>query len=387
MNVQSHRDTGILDVDPVMWNAMAGDSPFLRHEFLAALEATGCVGAETSWLPAHLTATDAAGDLLGALPLYVKHDSRGEFVFDWGWANAYAQAGLSYYPKLVSAVPFTPATGQRVLVAAHADFSAVATTLLNAARELGAELGASSLHILFPTETQRSFLSAEGLLTRKSCQFHWHNDGYKNFDDFLARFSSAKRKKARRERRRIAEARILFQHLSGEELSIDDWDAVFNFYSHTFLRRGRAPYLTREFFTEVARTMPENIVVILARFQAQPIATAICFRSSDTLYGRYWGSVADFHSLHFETCYYQGIDYCIKEGLARFEPGTQGEHKISRGFTPIATWSNHWIIDRDFGHAVAEFLDREKLHVEAYMDELATHAPYRRGLHFTPTSR
>ena len=387
MNVQRHRDTGILNVDPAGWNALAGDSPFLRHEFLAALERTGCVGGETSWQPSHLTVVDAAGEMLGALPLYVKHDSRGEFVFDWGWANAYAQADLSYYPKLVSAVPFTPATGQRLLVAAHADFSTVAAALLGAAQELGAELGASSLHVLFPTETQRSYLAAEGLLTRKSCQFHWHNKNYQSFDDFLARFSSAKRKKARRERRRIAEARVQFEHLRGDELGAEDWDTVYGFYSHTFLRRGRAPYLNRAFFAEVVETMPESLVVILARFEGQLIATAICFRSSDTLYGRYWGSLADFHSLHFETCYYQGIDYCIGEGLSRFEPGTQGEHKISRGFTPTATWSNHWIIDPEFGHAVAEFLDRERLHVEAYMDELADHVPYRRDLQSTNPSR
>ncbi len=387
MNVQIHRDTGVQNIDSARWNALAGDSPFLRHEFLAALETTGCVGADTSWQPIHLTVTDATGDLLGALPLYIKHDSRGEFVFDWGWANAYAETGLSYYPKLVSAIPFTPATGQRILVAAHADFSAVATILLGAAQELGTELGASSLHILFPTEAERNHLAAEGLLSRKGCQFHWHNDGYRSFDEFLSRFSSAKRKKARRERRRIAEARVQFQHLRGDELAPADWDAVFDFYSRTFLRRGRAPYLNRAFFAEVARTMPENVVVILARFEGQPIAAAICFRSSDTLYGRYWGSLADFHSLHFETCYYQGIDYCIREGLSRFEPGTQGEHKISRGFTPVATWSNHWIIDPEFGGAVAEFLDRERLHVEAYMDELATHIPYRQAQCSTPPQK
>ena len=387
MNVQVHRDTGILNVAPATWNALTGDSPFLRHEFLAALERTGCVGGETSWQPSHLTVVDAAGELQGALPLYIKHDSRGEFVFDWGWADAYAQVGLSYYPKLVSAVPFTPATGQRILVAAHADFSTVATALIGAARELGAELGASSLHVLFPTDAQRNYLAAEGLLTRKSCQFHWHNDGYQSFDDFLARFSSAKRKKARRERRRIAEAKVQFQHLQGDELGSEDWDTVFKFYAHTFLRRGRTPYLNRAFFADIVTTMPESLVVILARFEGQPIAAAICFRSSDTLYGRYWGSLADFHSLHFETCYYQGIDYCIREGLSRFEPGTQGEHKISRGFTPIATWSNHWLIDPEFGHAVAEFLDRERLHVEAYMEELAAHAPYRRDLQDTTPSR
>ena len=387
MKIRCHRNRGILNLDPESWNSLAGDSPFLRYEFLAALEETGCVGGQTSWQPCHITVTSPDGELLGALPLYIKYDSRGEFVFDWGWANAYEQAGLDYYPKLVSAVPFTPATGRRMLVADTADFPEIAEALLGAARELGKTLDASSLHVLFPTDAQNNFLADEGLLTRKSCQFHWHNDDYQSFEDFLSRFSSAKRKKARRERRRIAEAGIHFEHLSGDELTDNDWDAVFGFYAKTFLRRGRSPYLSREFFTSIADSIPKSLVVILARYEEQPIASAICFRSSDTLYGRYWGSLADFHSLHFETCYYQGIEYCIREGLRRFEPGTQGEHKISRGFTPKATWSNHWILDPEFGHAVAEFLDREREHVEAYMDELADHAPYRRGVAFPPPAR
>ena len=376
LRVQQH--PSILDIEASTWNAIAGDSPFLRHEFLGALERSGCVGMDTTWEPAHLTVTDEAGNLAGALPLYIKYDSRGEFVFDWSWANAYDRAGLSYYPKLVSAVPFTPATGQRLLMREDEDFSSIAAELLAAARELAEEIEASSLHVLFPTETERSFLSKQGLLQRKNCQFHWHNDGYESFDEFLGRFVSAKRKKARRERRRVAEAGVRFEHLSGDEPSEEDWDTVFEYYSRTFLRRGRAPYLNREFFREISQTMPENLVVILARFHGEPIATAICFRNRDALYGRYWGSLADFHSLHFEACYYQGIEYCINEGISRFEPGTQGEHKLARGFTPMATWSNHWIPDPEFGQAVAEFLNRERMHVDAYMDELANHAPYRR---------
>lgn len=378
MNLRVQQNASILDIDPSAWNALAADSPFLRHEFLGALERTGCVGEETTWKPAHLTATDDKGNLLGALPLYIKYDSRGEFVFDWSWANAYDQAGLSYYPKLVSAVPFTPATGQRLLVKENAEFATIAGSLLSSARNLGEEIGASSLHVLFPTDAERGFLENEGLLERKDCQFHWHNADYEDFDEFLDRFSSAKRKKARRERRRIAEANVQFEHLSGDEPSRDDWDTVFEYYARTFLRRGRSPYLNRAFFDEIARTMPENLVIILARFQGQPIATAICFRSRDTLYGRYWGSLTDFHSLHFEACYYQGIEYCIRQGLSRFEPGTQGEHKLSRGFTPTATWSNHWIPDPEFGRAISQFLDRERLHVDAYIAELKNHEPYRK---------
>ncbi len=357
------------------WNELAGDNPFLSHAFLMALERSGCVGPGTAWQPAYLTASDGLG-FVGALPLYIKYDSRGEFVFDWSWADAYERAGRSYYPKLVAAVPFTPATGARMLLRAGAD-PAVGRALIQAAREAVVALDASSLHVLFPTEAEAPLLEAEGLLARKSCQFHWHNDGYTDFDDFLSRFSSAKRKKAKRERRRIAEAGITFEHLRGDEPTVADWDTIFDCYSRTFAQHGRPPYLNREFFEEIVAAIPANLVVVLARYQGSPIATAICFRSADTLYGRYWGSVADFHSLHFETCYYQGIDYCIRTGLQKFEPGTQGEHKISRGFTPQATWSYHWLRDREFHAAVGNFLRRETRHVDAYMTELDEHVPYR----------
>ena len=378
MTVRVQRHSSILGVDAAAWNVLAADCPFLRHEFLCALEHAGCVGEDTAWQPAYLTSTDETGRLIGALPLYVKYDSHGEFVFDWSWAAAYDRAGLPYYPKLVSAIPFTPTTGRRLLVGRDTEFRPVAAKLLSTARTLGADLGASSLHVLFPTDGERDFLCSEGLLPRKSCQFHWHNDGYDSFEEFLRRFTSAKRKKVRRERRRIAEANVRFEHLAGDAPSEQDWDIVYGYYAHTFLRRGRAPYLNREFFAEVARTMPESLVIILARIGGRPIAAAICFRGEDTLYGRYWGSLADFHSMHFEACYYQGIEYCIREGLSRFEPGTQGEHKLSRGFIPTATWSNHWIPDPEFAQAIGRFLDRERDHVDAYMEELAAHAPYRK---------
>jgi predicted N-acyltransferase len=363
-------------LDAASWNALAGTSPFLRHAFLAALERTGCVGDGTPWRPVFVIARDEHG-LAGAVPLYMKYDSHGEFVFDWGWADAYARAGRRYYPKLVAAVPFTPATGARLLLRPGAPPD-LAGQLADATRELATELGASSVHVLFPDEPEREIFAARGFLTRKDCQFHWANDGYASFDEFLGRFSSEKRKKAKRERRRCAEAGIAFEHLRGDEPSEADWDAIFEFYSNTFWRRGRPPYLNREFFAEVAKTMPESLVVILARYGPKPIAAAICFRSDTTLYGRYWGSLADFHSLHFETCYYQGIDYCIRERLTRFEPGTQGEHKVARGFTPRATWSCHWLRDPEFHAAVAAFLRRETPHVDAYMSEVGEHVPYRR---------
>ena len=367
------------EIDGRAWNALAGDSPFLRHEFLAALEHAGCVGTETTWQPNHLLVHDEHDTLIGALPLYVKYDSSGEFVFDWGWAHAYEQAGLAYYPKLVSAVPFTPATGQRLLVADLADVATVTERLLAGARAVCEELHASSLHILFPTSAEQARLARAGLHRRKGCQFHWHNAGYASFAEFLETFSSAKRKKAKRERRRIAEAGIRFDRLYGDEVTPSEWDAVFEFYSRTFLRRGRLPYLNREFFDEVCRTMPRNVLVVLARFEQKPIAAAICFRSHTTLFGRYWGCLADFHSLHFETCYYQGIEFCIDNGLDRFEPGTQGEHKISRGFVPTPTWSNHWLFDLAFNRALEDLLIREQHHVDSYMQELESHLPYKQA--------
>jgi predicted N-acyltransferase len=275
-------------------------------------------------------------------------------------------------------VPFTPATGERLLVAPGEAAATVRAALSAAVRSLADELDASSLHVLFPTDAEREALEGEGFLARKSCQFHWHNDGYADFDDFLSRFSAEKRKKARRERRRIAEAGITFAHLKGDELTPAEWDAAYRFYAHTFERRGREPYLNRAFFDTVAATMPENLLVVLARQAGVPIAAAICFASGTSLYGRYWGSAADFHSLHFETCYYQGIEYCIREGLRLFEPGTQGEHKLSRGFTPQATWSCHWLRDARFHAAIADFLERETPHIDAYMNELDDHVPYRR---------
>jgi predicted N-acyltransferase len=377
MPLRLERLTAIGSIDTAAWNALAGDNPFLRHEFLSALEQSGCVGPGTTWQPCYLVARDERG-LAGALPLFIKYDSLGEFVFDWSWADAYERSGRNYYPKLVAAVPFTPATGRRLLLR-EANDATTAAALIQAARAAAVELGASSLHVLFPTEPESETLERSGFLTRKGCQFHWANAGYATFDEFLARFSSEKRKKAKRERRRVAEAGIVFEHLRGDEPTPADWDAIFAFYSHTFLRRGREPYLNREFFSAVASSMPQNLAIVLARHGGLPIATAICFRSNTTLYGRYWGSAGDFHSLHFETCYYQGIDYCIREGLERFEPGTQGEHKVARGFVPQSTWSCHWLRDPEFHRAVASFLARETRHVDAYMDEIDEHVPYRQA--------
>ena len=379
MDLEPKRLSSLDEIAPAAWNALSDGNPFLRHEFLAALEHTGCVGPGTAWEPSHIVVSEKdTGRLVGALPLYLKHDSHGEFVFDWSWAVAYERAGGRYYPKLVASIPFTPANGRRLLVGDPARADEIAAALLDAATSLCDELDASSVHCLFPTEAEGPAFEAAGFLPRKGCMFVWHNRGYGDFDDFLAAFNAEKRKKARRERRRIAEAGIRFEHVRGDELSKQDWDLVFGFHARTFLLHGRRPYLNRAFFAEVSRTMPENVLVIVARHGSTPIAAAICFKGGGALYGRYWGSLADFHSLHFETCYYQGIEHCIREGLQKFEPGVQGEHKISRGFTPTPTWSWHRLADPGFHRAVQRFLTHETAQVDAYIDLVDDHVPYRR---------
>jgi len=366
-------------IEPAAWNALSGaDQPFLRHEFLASIEASGSVGPGTGWLPRHAVLYDD-GQLVAALPLYEKTNSWGEFVFDFSWANAYQQAGLSYYPKLVSAIPFTPVTGPRFLTSPDHDFAELAGMLIDATQQLAATSGISSWHVLFAEQRDREILGRHNLLLRKDCQFHWHNRGYSCFDDFLAELRSVKRKKLRRERRRIQESGVTFRQLSGTDLTADLWRDIMPLYANSFLRRGREPYLNTAFFTTVAARMPENILVILAEYRDEPIASAICFRSQNALFGRYWGSSARYHSLHFETCYYQGIEYCIANGLQRFEPGTQGEHKISRGFEPTETWSAHWLSHPQFADAVDVFLDRERAYTDDYIDAVRDHMPFRRN--------
>jgi len=371
------KDT-IATIDASAWNALNGaDHPFLRHEFLASIESSGSVGPGTGWQPRHAVIYED-GQLLAALPLYEKTDSWGEFVFDFAWANAYHQSGLSYYPKLVSAVPFTPVTGPRFLTLPGHDFTDLADALIAATQQRVRAGNYSSWHVLFADRQDREALERHGFLLRKDCQFHWHNRGYSGFDDFLGRLRSVKRKKLRRERRRIRESGVVFRWLSGKELSAELWRDIMPLYASSFLRRGRRPYLNETFFTTVTARMPENLLVILAEHDHEPIACAICFHDQQTLFGRYWGSSARYHSLHFETCYYQGIDYCIANGLQRFEPGTQGEHKISRGFEPAETWSAHWLAHPQFAEAVDSFLDQERGYTDDYIDAVRDHVPFRR---------
>lgn len=312
------------------------------------------------------------GHLEAAAPLYRKTHSWGEFVFDFSWAQAYAQAGLRYYPKLVSMVPFTPAPGPRLLARSSEARSRLIDAMLDALGE------ASSLHLLFVEDAERELLAERGFALRKDCQFHWYNRNYADFDAFVATFRSEKRKKALRERRRITEMGITHRTLAGEDMDDTEWEIVFDFSARTFAVRGHEHYLNADFFRTLSAARPGTVVVKLAEFRGQPVAAAIYYVGGDTLYGRYWGAAADFHSLHFETCYYQGIEYCIEHGLARFEPGTQGEHKVPRGFEPTPTWSAHWIEDSRFKKAIQSYLRREEEAVDRYIEEVQAHVPFRR---------
>ena len=365
------------EVDVRQWNALSGtDSPFLKHEFLAALEHTGCVGGRTGWVPRYLTLSDAQG-LAAAAPVFAKTHSYGEFVFDFGWAQAYHRIGLDYYPKLSIAVPFTPATGPRLLVRPGLDFKKTASKLIAAIEAFAADNSLSSAHALFVDDQSREACEKAGWLLRRDCQFHWSNRGYTDFDAYLETFTAEKRKKARRERRRVAEAGITFDTRLGPDMDSRLLDRIYAFHRDTFLRHGHEPYLTREFFTEVSRTLGPALMVKVANHGGRPVACAIFFQSSDTLYGRYWGASADQHSLHFEACYHQGVEFCIEQGLSRFEPGTQGEHKVARGFEPTLTWSAHFIADRRFREAVDDFLAREGAAVDEYADAVREHVPFR----------
>ena len=369
--------SSIDQLDSRQWNALTGGTyPFARHEFLAALEHAGCVGGGTGWQPHYLALRDAAG-LAGAAAVYLKTHSYGEFVFDFGWAEAYERLGRRYYPKLTLAAPFTPATGPRLLVRGGLDQEAIAAQLLAALEGHAVAKGISSVHALFLDERAHAACAARGWLLRRDCQFHWSNRGYASFEDYLESFTAEKRKKARRERRRVAESGVHFETRFGGELDAPLLERIYALHRDTFVRHGHEPYLTPAFFAEIARRLPEALMVKLALHGRTLVAVAVFFRSADTLYGRYWGAAADFHSLHFETCYHQGIEFCIEHGLQHFEPGTQGEHKVSRGFEPRLTWSAHFIADRQFRGAIAQYLEREGAAVENYALEVQEHVPYR----------
>ena len=368
--------SGIDALESGQWNALQGTHiPFLRHEFLSALEHTGCVGVHTGWEPRYFTLSDARG-LAAAVPAYVKTHSYGEFVFDFAWARAYDRVGGHYYPKLTIAIPFTPATGPRLLIRPDADLSC-APRLLADIEAYATDESLSSVHALFLDEPARSACAHAGWLLRRDCQFHWTNRGYTSFEGYLATFTAEKRKKARRERRRGAEGGIRFETRFGGDLDERLLDRVYDLHRDTFHRHGHEPYLTRAFFGEIARTLGQALMVKVAMHAGEPVAAAVFFWCHEALFGRYWGAAADYHSLHFETCYHQGIEFCIERGITRFEPGTQGEHKVSRGFEPALTWSAHFIRDPRLRSAIGAYLEREGESVDAYALEVQAHVPFR----------
>jgi predicted N-acyltransferase len=311
--------------------------------------------------------------LAAAMPLYLKTHSYGEYVFDWAWADAYERHGLAYYPKLLCAIPFTPVTGPRLL-ASNAEDRAL---LLRAALALAQDEQRSSLHILFPDEQEAHELADRGLLLRRTVQFHWVNQGYADFDGFLAVMTREKRKKIRQERRKLRETGVRFVHLRGDAASAGDWAFFYDCYRRTYRQHGGSPYLTRSFFPRIGQTMPNEVVLMIGYVGDEPLCASLHLVGGGRLYGRYWGTQRFVPGLHFEACYYQAIDYCIAHGIATFEGGAQGEHKLARGLEPVATFSNHWLAHRAFAHAVEDFLVRESKGVEAYLDELSERAPFK----------
>jgi hypothetical protein len=365
------------------WNTCANPlnsrapHPFTRHEFFAALEQSGSATPKTGWRPCHLM-IEREGVIEGLLPLYLKNHSLGEYVFDHGWADAFKRAGGHYYPKLQACVPFTPVTGPRMLVAPQADAPRTRRALLDAGAEVTRRLKASSLHVTFMSEPEWAVAAACGYLQRLDQQFHWQNNGYSTFEDFLGEFSSARRKNLRKERAAIRAAGIRFDWLSGDEITEAHWDAFFAFYLETGSQKWGRPYLTREFFSRVGESMGEAVLLIVARRGERPIAGALNFFGEDVLYGRNWGAGEFVPFLHFETCYYQAIDFAIARGMRKVEAGAQGEHKLLRGYEPVATRSAHFIAHAGLRQAVASYLARERAIVAGEMTELAAHMPFRR---------
>lgn len=366
--------TSLAHVDPSEWNTLAGDQPFVRHEFLSALHETDCASPNKGWTPYYLIGR-RDDQLIGAVPLYVKSHSRGEYVFDHAWADAFARHGLRYYPKLVSAIPFTPVGGARLLANNAQDRLSLARGLI----ELAQGLNVSSLHILFPDQNDLIALRAAGYMVREGVQFHWRNAPYKHLDDFLAALNHDKRKKIRQDRKKVHAAGITYRWLQGAQIDATSLAFFYRCYHHTYRAHGNAPYLNPDFFERVHRDMPQAMVLIMAYKDDQPMAAAFNFRGADTLYGRYWGALEFVPGLHFETCYLQSIDYCIQHGLTNFEGGAQGEHKMARGLLPTPTWSGHWIADARFANAIEDFLQRETQAVDGYLEELEANTPFRRG--------
>lgn len=381
--------TSFDDVPAEPWDELAGSrredglgqrNPFVSHAFLWALEKSGSATADTGWLGQHLLLEDDAGNVLGALPCYLKNHSQGEYVFDHGWADAFYRAGGEYYPKLQCSVPFTPATGPRLLTGDRQNPQAIRAALLSGLSQLCERLGASSAHITFMPEEEWQSAGEFGLLQRTDRQFHWFNNGFEDFDGFLASLSSRKRKNIRKERVTAqGHEGLAIETLSGDQITEAHWDAFFEFYMDTGARKWGRPYLTREFFSLVGSSMAEQILLVMAKRNGRYVAGALNFIGGDCLYGRHWGCTENLPCLHFEICYYQAIDYAIKHGLSRVEAGAQGEHKLARGYVPVLTHSAHYITNPGFRDAVETYLQNERRHVEMEKEILMEHAPFRKN--------
>ena len=376
MNYRTRIISSLAEIGAQRWDSLlslqAEANPFLSFAFLHALHETGCASEQSGWTPHYLTLWN--GDQLeAAMPLYLKWHSYGEYVFDWAWADAYRRHGLEYYPKLLSAIPFTPVTGTRLL----ARDAAAQAALIEQLQILQADPSISSTHILYPPQAQAETLQAAGFMLRTGVQFHWTNREYADFDDFLATLEHKKRKNIRAERRKVAQAGVRFRHIPGGEASIADWEFFNRCYQRTYALHSSTPYLNLAFFLRLGAGMPQNILLIVAERAGMPIASSLVVHTEQTLYGRYWGAVEDVSCLHFETAYYQPLEFCIRNGLRCFEGGAQGEHKMARGFLPQKTWSAHWLAHPDFADAVEHFLRREAGGINTYFDELQDRNPFK----------
>ncbi len=370
----------ILHIDAERFRTlMPAHDPFLSHAFLAALERHGAAGPRLGWTAQHLVARNTRSEIVGVLPLYIKTNSFGEFIYDWSWARAFEQSGLPYYPKLFSGIPYTPATGPRLWVIDE-DADSIRAVLINAAISLAQQYQMSSWHVAFPAKEDHAALAAAGFMTRHDVQYHWQqrkDNGYVDFDDYLASFSSDKRRKVRAERRKVKEACIAVEALAGDVIAADLWANLHALYSATFDKYGNYPALSEECLAEIGQALGDRMVVFVARRGNTPVAVSICFRNNHTLYGRYWGASERIDGLHFELCYYQGIEYCLRHGLQRFEPGAGGEHKIARGFEPVQVTTLHWIADLNMREVLRRHLLRSADAVDQYAAEASEHLPFK----------
>jgi predicted N-acyltransferase len=371
-------------IDPTLWDGLFDSgNPFVQHAFLLALEESGCVSTEMGWQAQHLVLMDEDKPI-AVLPLYAKTNSYGEFVFDWGWAEAYERHGLNYYPKLITAIPFSPVAGPRIGVSDSAEPAEVFEALLHAVHQLADTQGYSSWHLLFPGQRLQKALvnmKEEGaFLHREAIQFHWYNRDYQSFDDFLAGLRSSRRKNVKRERRILLEQGVSVQRKIGADISDEEWQGFYLCYKSTYQKRsGHDGYLNHDFFERLRTAMAQSLMLVVARFEDEIVACSLFLFDDNRLYGRYWGSLQDISCLHFEACFYQGIEFCIERGLKEFDPGTQGEHKLMRGFEPVKSASFHWIADVRFRRAIADFLNHEKRNTDNYKQQAEGYLPYKKS--------